>query len=78
MNILIFVCGLKLKCLGIFQGIFSQHSVLQIILMPFDARQFNFFSPNSKTQLIWSKNSNQLPGSPKNKVSFAKGSFRPA
>ena len=46
---------MKLKCLGIFQGIFSQHSVLQIILMPFDARQFNFFSPNSKTGLLVKK-----------------------
>ena len=37
------MCGLKFKYLGIFQGIFSQHSVLQIILMLFAARQL-FFS----------------------------------
>ena len=40
--------------------------------MLFAARQLIFFPPNSKTRVIWSKNSNQLPGSPKNKVNFVK------
>ena len=66
------MCGLKFKYLGIFQGIFSQHSVLQIILMAFAARQLKKFPPNSKTHVIWSKKSNQFPGSPKNKVNFVK------
>ena len=66
------MCGLKFKYLGIFQGIFSQHSVLRIILMLFAARHLKKIPPNSKTQVIWSKNSKQLLGSPKNKVNFVK------
>ena len=62
------MCGLKFKYLGIF----SQHSVLKIILMLFGAIQLNFFPTNSKTQVIWSKKSNKLSGRPKNKVNFVK------